>query len=472
MGVGNSIAPNIFDVHADPQIIIPMVLGNLMSPLLWKLSEGIAAQQEQDGAGTEREQLNARLQALQRQVDRRFEHVSPARVAELNGVLDLDEESLRLGDVTVRSAVASIQATISWRTERGTLTTGDAITELIPQGRFPDYSYGNIDVLHASRRLLGKRSHPPLGITSCLDEVAIFAALAMTGPVDQLDGIVVLASPAHYTVFGWTGDESWWFYGKNALIRATDFQDLVAQQYAGDAQSAFDDRLPQIQHIVSRRGSHDLTTGVGSIPSDELDLIIAAMDRFFGVRLSQVGTDRSIVTTGHTALNDLLDECLPLRSAAAVQAHVFAAAAGIPDPMHDAAQSVLASFRSIHLADPSAYLEVARRSSLLRSVAVGITSIDEAIAIVAGIAGDESIFLDRDRLAMPDELLRLGTGTDRDKALALHALIEMASLVQRGELVTTFFADDSIVEGPGMRVSTVMMAQVGTRPGEPLVEIR
>ena len=43
--------------------------------------------------------------------------------------------------------------------------------------------------------------------------------------------------------------------------------------------------------------------------------------------------------------------------------------------------------------------------------------------MIRALPGTESIFKNRNRIAMPDETLRLKTGTDRDKALLLHALL-------------------------------------------------
>ena len=51
------------------------------------------------------------------------------------------------------------------------------------------------------------------------------------------------------------------------------------------------------------------------------------------------------------------------------------------------------------------------------------------------IAGSESIFEDPDRIAMLDETIRFDTGSDRDKALLLHVLIERV-VARRGSART------------------------------------
>jgi hypothetical protein len=76
-----------------------------------------------------------------------------------------------------------------------------------------------------------------------------------------------------------------------------------------------------------------------------------------------------------------------------------------------------------------------------------LTSRQEAVEIVKNIEGCDSIFKDRNRIAMPDETLRLKTGSDRDKALLLHTLIEhfCVSTSLNEQVVTLLTDDDSFV---------------------------
>ena len=81
--------------------------------------------------------LTPRQDCLQRGaqhiIDRHFTHLSPGKVPEINGTLDLE-------------------------TERALSSADDPLLDLITGGRFPSYAYANIDVLHACRRLAGGSS--------------------------------------------------------------------------------------------------------------------------------------------------------------------------------------------------------------------------------------------------------------------------------------------------------------------------
>ena len=64
------------------------------------------------------------------------------------------------------------------------------------------------------------------------------------------------------------------------------------------------------------------------------------------------------------------------------------------------------------------------------------------------VAGRDSIFDDLERIALPDEVLRFGTGTHRDRALLLYTLLRQAPYLKRTEkeaLQLVFTDGDSFV---------------------------
>jgi hypothetical protein len=89
--------------------------------------------------------------------------------------------------------------------------------------------------------------------------------------------------------------------------------------------------------------------------------------------------------------------------------------------------SVSYAFRSWNVLDRTPYLEAARRNPLTIKLASQLVDASAAFLRVQNIKKVESIFGDRDRVALPDETLRLDSGTDRDKALLLHVLLEHLS---------------------------------------------
>jgi hypothetical protein len=188
------VAPNFFDAVLDPELIFSLVLANLMSPRLWDLRERLLQSSEPIKPLSE-----SYIQRIQQLIDGHFEHVTPVRVVEMNGVIDLNVEGERLGSAAVEYALSKVLSTLDWRVRRGTLQKDFFPLELISRRKFPAYVYSTIDEAWASRRLLQRRKHKPLGLTCCLDEAAIFTALNLMLPKGSVDELVLIGSPAHYS---------------------------------------------------------------------------------------------------------------------------------------------------------------------------------------------------------------------------------------------------------------------------------
>lgn len=86
----------------------------------------------------------------------------------------------------------------------------------------------------------------------------------------------------------------------------------------------------------------------------------------------------------------------------------------------------LYAFRTLDVPDTNVYLHAAMRDYTVKQLAKTITAIPEALAIVARIEGNESIFGTRERIQRPDETLYFNTGSDRDKALLLYTLLRQS----------------------------------------------
>ena len=76
-------------------------------------------------------------------IDRHFTHLSPGKVAEIKGTLNLE-------------------------TERALFSADDPLLDLIAGGRFPAHACANIDVRDACRKFAGSSSRPPRPIVRSL----------------------------------------------------------------------------------------------------------------------------------------------------------------------------------------------------------------------------------------------------------------------------------------------------------------
>ena len=454
------IAPTILDAYASPDLMLPLVLSNLISTSLWTLSKTVAQRAQQTAASASPDDtLHPSLRAVQQQIDRSFEHLPSSKVRDVLGEIDLDAARIRLGDQVVRAAVAALEQSFIQRAEAGAIPQ-EVMTETLARiraGRFPNYTYSNFDIVHARRKLI-KRKKAPYGLTSCLDEVAIFAALAMTLPYGTIDRVIVLGSPTHYTAFGWNeAGATWWFYMKHGIKSGPEWHCFTAADFAGDGQAAFDAFLPDFDRIIGPKGRFDFKTGRSSIPADILAQHLKHLEAHFGLRLRQIEEAISLprITEPESRLAPIFSALLGVGSLEAVRQTLQAS----DDPD---LRIVLYAYRTIQLPDLSPYLRAARRSMLPKNAADALAGMDDAIAFVRAIPGRISIFDDRDRLALPEETLLFQTGTDRDLALLLHVLLEeIAARQPDGTVVRTVLtADTTFVCQDGIWIDLTDFARI------------
>lgn len=427
------VAPNLFDAYVDPTIMASLVLANLMSDRLWELSSRVPA------AGDD---MLSQARAARRVVDRYFMHITPVQVAATYGTLSLADEAARIGGDYVADAAAKIIDNLTYRVTHGLISPEVSGLELMHEGRFPAYGYANLDMLHAERKILGRMSGRPQGMTSCLDEVALFSALLLTRSTYPISGIAWLSSPVHYTAFGFSPEAAWWFYGKRRLYEQDEFRQMARAEFGGDAAAAWSHVMGGLDRITTRRGTFDLVAGTSAVPRADLNRLVMAMDHYFGGRLPALAAAlaRSVRPVPSSSYDALFRQCLHLSSAAEVR-HVITKAGKAPGPLREPAQNVLMSYRSLEVENPGVYLVASLRSPMIRKLAAGVTSVAEAMDLVMKVAGDQPVLRDRNRVALAAETWRLGTGSDREKALLLHALLS----VRFQDVTTLFTAEESYV---------------------------
>ena len=429
-----AVSPNIFDVLCNSTLIAPILLANLLSPDLWLLSEKIRSkyspiQGDLEPASTPTpaiaisdDGLSKALREIQRQIDRGFKHVHPNEIAEIYGYLDIQTERNRLGDVQLTKTLDNIQQAFKDRAALGEQQAALTILILndLSHERFPAYIYQNYDLVHAHRKFRGHGSRAPDGLTSCLDETTIFIALVLALNPDDVSGIAVLSSQTHYSAFGYgPNGEPWWFYGKNRLYSKVQWRLMVNENFGGNAQRCFDALFADFNKMTTASGTFEFDTGQCSITVANLQQYLEPIDDFFGVRLRQVaqGLSHPQQAATESPFSAILRQTLSIQSRADVEQLVER----LPGPLFN---SVRYAYRAWDVPDRTPYLHAARRNPLTIKLASQLEDVSAALLRVQDIKKIESIFNDRERVALPDETLRLESGTDRDKALLLHVLLE------------------------------------------------
>ncbi len=456
-----AVRPSIFDVAATPELAFAILLANLMSPRLWELSDTIRHRPAED-----------KMAALHDYVNSHFKHVLQQDIIESWGTFVLDEERERVGADIIDPALEVILASQEKRRELGLLPKEGDISDLISQGLFPAYFYSTIDEAAACRRLLGRRKHKPIGLTNCLDEAAIIGALLCLFVGDIPQNLCFFGSAYHYSTFLAAAPNSIWFNGKKDYFSQSDWRYHADNGTRDSGQGYFDTLLFVADRLITPSGHFLFADRVSTSPQPELESVAASLVDFFGVELRQMANLSNLADVRYRI------ESMPVTPAAAfvpegavaTQARIRQLAVAHPNSI---AAAALYCFRSFSVPDSHPYLKAACRSLDSHHSVPRVASIEEACARTASVAGTESIFEDRGRIAMPDEVLHYGTGTDRDKALLLYALLaEMTgSNAPKPQSLSIHFTDAaSYVAGPGFLINAQTLTGVNAPDGAVLAQ--
>jgi hypothetical protein len=258
----------------------------------------------------------------------------------------------------------------------------------------------------------------------------------------------MLASSLHYTVFGWTGEQSWWFWSTRDLYTRESFQQKVIQHDGDPADAITSVMAAPLRRLISRRGHVDFEARVSSLPADEVERTFAAIDAFFGHRPHGFDGPLDDLRFVEPSPHDILfDEAVQCGSAPEVQQVVRTHLAAGGTTARAASEALLA-FRSLEVADLMPYLIAARRGPLVTRLAASLHSTDDALAAAAAPAEGPALG-DPSRVALPDEVLGRGCCSPAERALLLHVLLEK---LDHHPVRTEVTATEAITRTPSIAV--------------------
>lgn len=419
--------PSLFDGACDPELLVSLVLSDLMTPSLWAFRDKIEERLEAEAG-------NVSIMAeIQRYVNHHLSHLNPKEVARVSGIVEVDELRERNGG-EIEYVMGLLRRHFEDYVERGTFQDNMSnVWGLMDEGRFPNYEYATFDLVRAHRRDLPRREHRSIGITSCGDEAVLVYAVIGSLPGCSLDDVTIFGSPGHYTTLARHDGELYWFNGKREFFDQPSWRALVAGLDEHDAQEAFLDRLADMDRILTARGVYRFESGDCTLSPARLEAILAQLDRFFGMRLVTIAEalERPVRYLENPVAEAPLDDLTHARDAAECQQVVRGLAARYPGSLYEAA---LYAYRGLDVPDRDAYARASRAGWRTRKAAEGLSTLEEAVALVEGVAGKQSVFPEPDRIALADEVLHFGTGDRRERALLLDSLVRLGLDAPAGDV--------------------------------------
>lgn len=447
--LSTAVSLTVLEIDFYPNQLIPaFLLANLMSPALW------AWRSEKNAFSNDGALLSPknRLNQLQRFFHRyTFLNLPERPGGDAWGLLSFGEEEKRFGSEFVQKIQAEYDATFrKLLAENPESQFGQIINQpYYKEGFFPRLKNETLEVMNAFARTDAMEGKPA---GKCIGLGMLWAAAMCVWARFPLNRIIITGNRAHMFVFldeesGHLLNNTKWFSSTriNNQSELSEFVRLVASS----TETTF--------FYNPELGMCHCTTRTSQIPQQQITNIYASIGGFVSNPLKHPNPEQiQFVQPDYQIPNPLEYD-----SAAEFQSVIVALAEQHPDSIYEFA---IYAFRRLDVPHLQVYVRAALRDYNVKQLAQGITELSEAISIVDSIAGRDSIFGSRDRIAMPDEVLYFKTGDDRDRALLLYTLLRQ-SPVGDAESVIGLSDENSFVSYQGKWID---LENLSLRSAEPI----
>lgn len=297
--------------------------------------------------------------------------------------------------------------------------------------------------------------------------MSIFCAAALTLPKWFVSKVCVLAGASHYTVFLWDiNGNGYWYPAKRHLFSKEGWRAFVAERFDNNADEAFRSMLFECNRLITTRGTFNFESGSSEIPMWLLEETYADMFDLLGC----ISTDFASAMQRDIEFKAELPypEILRQMSGVSNRDDAFEMVRNAARDGQSWAEDTLLAYRSVEVLHHEKFLRAARRGVLYKQISSAFTSVDDAISYAASIPDRTSPLHDRGRIMLPDEVIRLQRGSDRDLALLLHVLLEAFAVCNSAQLSvrSLYSADESVVVYDNHIFSTTQMRSLDSLPAD------
>lgn len=446
--LSRAVSLTVFELDLSRDVLIPAyLLANLMSPSLWKwrIQRRVFAS---DGTLLS---CKTRLSELQRHFQRyTFTHFLNEPGEDPWGLLHFSEEEDRLGSSYIQQIREEYDETLrKLLADNPESQFGQIINQpYYREGYFPRLRNEIIEVMDAYSLI----SPDKKGSGKCAALAMLWAAALIIWGRFPSEKIVLIGNRAHIFVFldeedGHLLNNTKWF-SRTRIQNCSELSEFV-KMVTTSMDTTFFYSLPLGMCHCARKRS--------DIPFPQLDNIYRKVKDFLSLPLKHPDPESlQLVSSSQTIPNPL-----EYSSAEEYQSAIFTIAQQLPGSICDFAQY---AFRRVDVPFPQAYVYAALRDYHVKQISKRIRSLEDAFTIVNSIAGKDSIFASRGRIALPDETLIFKTGNDRDRSLLLFTLLQHSAIADP-EMVIGFSEDGSYVYYDRKWIELNTISKFSVEPG-------
>lgn len=410
--LSTAVSLTVLEIDFSPSKLIPaFLLANIMSPDLWEWRNLKNAFNEKGILRSPKSRLN-QLQRFFHQYS--FTILKNEPGGDPWGLISFAEEEKRFGKEFVQNIQKEYDATFrKLLKENPNSQFGQIINQQYYQdGCFPRLKNETLEVMNAFEGVNkdGKKSGKCIGLGM------LWAASLVVWGRFPLDRIIISGNRAHMFVFldiedGHLLNNTKWF--SSTRIKNRSELSEYTRFVASNTESTF--------FYNPEMGMCHCSSQISQIPKQKIKQIFAGIGDFVSISLKHPNPEKINFIQSGFQIPDPLDYSTP----ESYRNVIMELGKKFPDSIYDYS---LYAFRSLNVLYPQVYIRAALRNYNTIEMAGEIKKLSDALLIISRIKGHESIFYNKDRIMMPDEVIYFNTGDDRDKSLLLFTLLKYSKI--------------------------------------------
>jgi len=447
--LSSAVSLTVLELEFLPNELIPAyLLANLMSPALWAWRSEKNVYNDQGALLSTKNRLNQIQRFFHRYT---FTSIPNEPGGDPWGLLNYAEEERRFGSEFVLKTQAEYDTAFrKLLAENPESQFGQIMDQsYYLKGFFPRLKNETVEVMNAFERVSdeGKKSG------KCIGLAMLWAVALVVWGRFPLDHIIITGNRTHMFVFldiedGHLFNNTKWF--SSTRIRNRSKLSELTRKVTSSTETLF--------FYNPEKGLCHFATHISQIPQQQITSIFARISDFVSIPLKQPDLEKIQFIQPSYQIPNPLEYDTPEN----YQNAIVALAKQYPDSIYE---YTLYAFRWLDVLYPQVYIRAALRDYKVKKLAQEIKELQDALSIITGITGQESIFGGRDRIMMPDEIIYFKTGNDRDKALLLYTLLQH-SPISDTESVIGLSIEDSYFSHQGKWIDLKNLSLLFSEPAD------
>jgi len=426
------VSMSVFDVFSDTDKIFPAYfIAGLMSDKIW--SDNLKKNLYPFKPTGELKTLNKRTNDLQVYMNNyEFTTMDDYPGGDPWGLVAFEDEKKRLGSEFIESIKKDIELSLKHIAKHNPENQFAKILRepFYKNDYYPRYRNEIIEIMNKYRHIRDDGK----GSGKCIALIMAAMSTAIAYFKIPIENICIIGSRGHVLAFIELDNGKYCIWN-NRLRYANNTIDKFKTDIIPKL-----DGVKQDYFFYPAYGICNFENGVSNVSKDRVLSTIKQLEQFVGIKIKDQ-ENKQIQWIEDTSNH--IPNPVDFENANEYRKKICDLAQKIPFSIYDYARY---AYRNIDVPYPQAYIVAAKRDYYTAKKAENIKTFENAFDEMRKISSHDSIFGNRERIALPDEVLLFKNGNDRDRALLLYCLLSNLMNASTSKSFIGFSSNGSFVK--------------------------